>query len=227
MIAWQPEDISRRYQSKMQGHEQEDQQQQLQGKKRRRSDDALTKAYEGVTYTPIVSTGRPGTPHCYFRESYEVDLGNHEDEPKQVAHVHVNGLVVVTAGNSSWTSQGIESVDVLVKVADVASQSAGNKRKQKAKMLKGKNVNDAVFPKDKLAVIRTKDGKEVQSRCCAWGSVIEINPNLSPNLLQQDPLLDGYLAVILPSGPFPPSSCTKEDSDSQPRNGLADESASS
>ena len=173
------------------------------GKKRQRSENALAKAYEGVKFSPIASTGRPGTPHRFFKESYTVDFGDESLSPKQVVHAHVNGLVIVTAGESI-PADDMESIKVMVEAADVASQSAGNKRKQKAKMLKGKNVNDSVSPTDPLATIVLKDGKEVHMRCCAWGSIIEINPNISPELVREDPLLDGYLAVILPSGPFPP-----------------------
>uniref|UniRef100_A0A7S3LBP3 Protein Abitram n=1 Tax=Amphora coffeiformis TaxID=265554 RepID=A0A7S3LBP3_9STRA len=181
------------------------------GKKRQRSDDALAKAYQGVTFSPVASTGRPGTPHCFFKESYVVTFDDKDQEqasppPQQVVHAHVNGLVIVTAGQSILpnTDTMMESIKVLVDVANVASQSAGNKRKQKAKMLKGKDVQDGVSPTDPLATIKLQNGKEIHLRCCAWGSVIEINPNLNTDLVREDPLLDGYLAVILPSGPFPP-----------------------
>jgi hypothetical protein len=40
--------------------------------------------------------------------------------------------------------------------------------------------------------------------CGVWGTVLEVNPNLSPDLLRKDPDLDGYVAVVLPTGPFPP-----------------------
>ena len=176
-------------------------------KKRRRSDDAVAKAYNGVKFTPIPSSGRPGTPHRFFRESYRVDFLPEDDDkqgkqhPPQIVHSHVNGLAVITAGD--FVPETVDLVQLLVNEADVASQSAGNKRKQKAKMLRGKTVSDAVFPKDALATVVSKD-EEIQLRCCVWGSVIEVNPNLDTKLLQEDPLLDGYLAVILPSGPFPP-----------------------
>lgn len=198
------------------------------GKKRRRREEesSFAKAYDGVTFIPVTASGRPGTPHRYFRESYTVHFANDKDESsgppeaiacqQQVVHVHVNGLVVVTAGTLSSSSSSkidednlIEAINFHVQVADVASQSAATKRKQKAKMLKGKKVDDSVKPMDHLATIKFKNEnevKEIQLRCCVWGSVIEINPNLSPSLLQEDPLLDGYLTVILPSGPFPPRS---------------------
>ena len=199
------------------------------GKKRRRSDDALAKAYKGVKFTPIESTERPGTPHCYFRESYRVEFLQDDEQgeslssplpPPQIVHSHVNGLVVVTAGNSVMQHDTVESIQLLVKKADVASQSAASKRKQKAKMLRGKNVQDAVFPKDELATVTCREAattKSIPLRCCVWGSVLEVNPNLTPQLLQEDPLLDGYLAVILPSGPFPPKDETLEESKQSPK----------
>lgn len=197
-------------------------------KKRRRNDDSLAQAYDGITFTPIASSGRPGTPHRYFRESYTVNFaGDNKDannienavEPTQIVHVHVNGLVIVTAGNrfcseSTTDDIMIESIDLQVKVADVASQSAATKRKQKAKMLKGKTVDDSVNPRRVLGKVQLRQNMNndektvvVDLRCCVWGSVIELNSNLSPQLLREDPLLDGYLAVILPSGPFPPPLC--------------------
>ena len=190
------------------------------GKKRRRADEAFAKAYDGVKFTPIPSTGRPGSPHRYFRESYQVEFLQQDEQqqgegqqsfvPSQIVHSHVNGLAVVTAGNGINSQSSIEAVQVLVQQANVASQSAGNKRKQKAKMLRGQAVSDAVYPRDALATITTSTGKDAdagqqqQLRCCVWGSVLEVNPNLTPQLLQDDPLLDGYVAVIMPSGRFPP-----------------------
>ena len=43
-------------------------------------DDAYHQAYARVRFHPIASTGRPGTPHCYFAESYAVeDMMSHDD----------------------------------------------------------------------------------------------------------------------------------------------------
>ena len=63
-------------------------------------------------YAPIASSGRPGTPQCFFKESYEVVLGHTMDASEslsssslrtaaghQVGHRHANGLVIVTAGS--------------------------------------------------------------------------------------------------------------------------------
>jgi hypothetical protein len=69
-------------------------------------------AYQGFVYEPIESTGQPGTPHSFFHSSYTVSFHNNEvnnNSSKQtrngstdkhmIVHRHVNGLVVVTAGN--------------------------------------------------------------------------------------------------------------------------------
>ena len=82
-----------------------------------------------------------------------------------------------------------------------------------------------VSPKDTLCTITLSNGQEIQFKCCVEGTVIEINNRLvdkvrsSDNagttdssttqrdvtLLIKEPLLDGYLAVIMPSrGVFPP-----------------------
>ena len=40
-----------------------------------------------------------------------------------------------------------------------------------------------------------------------WGSLLELHTSLTSTQLTQDPLLDGYVAIILPTGPFPPKEC--------------------
>ena len=40
-----------------------------------------------------------------------------------------------------------------------------------------------------------------------WGSLLELHTSLTPEQLTHDPLLNGYVAVILPTGPFPPKEC--------------------
>lgn len=40
-----------------------------------------------------------------------------------------------------------------------------------------------------------------------WGSLLELHTSVTSAQLTQDPLLDGYVAVILPTGPFPPKEC--------------------
>mmetsp|Transcript_24830 Transcript_24830/g.58930 ORF Transcript_24830/g.58930 Transcript_24830/m.58930 type:complete len:403 (-) Transcript_24830:1286-2494(-) len=43
---------------------------------------------------------------------------------------------------------------------------------------------------------------------CVWGTIVELNPEIlvRPNLLLDDPLMDGHLAIIHPAGTFPPPS---------------------
>ena len=93
------------------------------------------------------------------------------------------------------------------------------------------NAHDGnVLPHDPLCTISLSDGRQVQLYCCVGGTVIEVNHNLlppSPNdgydvavdagggdiipysLLLKNPLMDGYLAVIMPGrkGGFSPPPC--------------------
>jgi len=85
-------------------------------------------------------------------------------------------------------------------------------------------------PADVIAVVTLGDGREVPLRACVSGTFIEINRRLAsvsgdgkneedkskavPSLLVTDPLLDAYLALIMPNGLFPPpaiSSISKQD----------------
>jgi len=88
------------------------------------------------------------------------------------------------------------------------------------------NHDGYVSPKDKLCTVTLSNGKEIQLKCCVEGTVIEISNRLvvdrsncgsdtsttdglttqgDVSLLMKEPLLDGYLAVIMPSrGVFPP-----------------------
>jgi len=109
--------------------------------------------------------------------------------------------------------------------------SAGEKRKLISKLLKTKTTSTrqvpyAIRPGDTLATVKTKSVEtarvEVTDLCSSvFGLVMELNhgyigemanedncneklTKASLSLLQSDPLLDGYLAIILPAGPFPP-----------------------
>ena len=87
------------------------------------------------------------------------------------------------------------------------------------------NHDGYVLPQDKLCTVTLSNGQEMQLKCCVDGTVIEINNRLidgsnsssdtdtkdsstahgDVSLLMKEPLLDGYLAVIMPSrGVFPP-----------------------
>ena len=87
------------------------------------------------------------------------------------------------------------------------------------------NDDGYVSPQDKLCTVTLSNGKVIQLKCCVEGTVIEINNRLvggsngnsgaytadssttqgDVSLPMKEPLLDGYLAVIMPSrGVFPP-----------------------
>ena len=87
------------------------------------------------------------------------------------------------------------------------------------------NHDGYVSPQDALCTVTLSNGQEIQLKCCVEGTVIEINNRLvdgsngssgscttgsstthrDVSLLMKEPLLDGYLAVIMPSrGVFPP-----------------------
>jgi len=82
-------------------------------------------------------------------------------------------------------------------------------------------------PQDTLCTVTLSNGKEIQFKCCVEGTVIEINNRLVDrsnsrssssdvvttdssttqgdiSLLMKEPLLGGYLAVIMPSQGVPP-----------------------
>jgi glycine cleavage system H lipoate-binding protein len=55
-----------------------------------------------------------------------------------------------------------------------------------------------------IARLELESGESVPVYACVFGAVLELNRGLTPQVLAQDPLLDGHLAIILPSGTFPP-----------------------
>jgi hypothetical protein len=52
--------------------------------------------------------------------------------------------------------------------------------------------------------------------CGVWGTLIDWNQNLSPQLINDDALMDGFLAIVQPIGPFPPTKFRKYGSVCQP-----------
>ena len=76
-----------------------------------------------------------------------------------------------------------------------------------------------VLPNDPLCRITLSNGRHVTLKCCVSGTILELNKRLeeacgtdndgggplsSSSLVVQDPLLDGHLAVIMPTkGAFP------------------------
>mmetsp|Transcript_5789 Transcript_5789/g.11315 ORF Transcript_5789/g.11315 Transcript_5789/m.11315 type:complete len:271 (-) Transcript_5789:1843-2655(-) len=145
---------------------------------------------------------------------------------QQVVHHHVNGLCMVTAGDFSIPpSKALKSIRFIAKEA--APCSNAEKRKRQAKMLRGRGKVDptgTVSPSTVIAelivedkktdeISGTEDVKEIGKinttiiplRACVWGTILELNSGaLTPQVLLDDPLLDGFIAIILPSGRFPP-----------------------
>lgn len=176
----------------------------------------------------------PRTPHSFFKESYCVsrnaskrenegttnDGDDHNDKiQNQIIHRHVNGLCIVTLGDGSVVppKYDIKSIEFLAKEAPPSS--TGEKRRRQAKMLKGGSVDNAVTPSTIIAQLKCSQtkgdcnydqGEEEEEilvipvYSCVWGTILELNHSITPEILADDPLLDGYLAIILPSGDFPP-----------------------
>lgn len=158
------------------------------------SQKSYREAYKGFSFhaCDTIVQDRPGTP---FAASYLVK----SDGLEQVIHKHQNGLVVVTLGKSAFEDeiQGIE-----FRVAETSTQLSS----AAAKMLKGRKVNRRllVHASDTLATITTKSGVLHEVKYAVCGTVEELNTRVTPELLAVDPLLDGFLAIMRPSGPFPP-----------------------
>ena len=129
-----------------------------------------------------------------------------------------------STGDASNTSVGVRQVEF--GIAPAEDQSVGSKRRKrmgkKSKKKKGSGNDDggdgdgdggndvegssgATRPSDVLAVVELNCGTRIELNCCVLGTLLEINTRLleNPSLLLSDPLLDGYLAVILPQGRLP------------------------
>lgn len=185
------------------------------GKRKRPFGESLSAAYENVSFSPLDSTGHPRSPHRFFKESYAVSFNTVKEddgtsdvvlfpaEPLcQVVHHHVNGLAIVTAGRH--LPEKLSILDIDIKTKEAASCSAAEKRKRQAKMLKGGNVEETVSPTTVLAELKVGSGEAIPIFACVWGTILELNKSLTVDTLCEDSVLDGYVAVILPSGPFPP-----------------------
>jgi hypothetical protein len=197
--------------------------------------ESLKLAYSSFDFSPRESTGRPRSPHRFFSSSYtatfsEPDASKPTDEitraeenseekqtvtptsssVEQVVHHHVNGLCIVTAGES-LPSSSVQSVQFVANEAPACS--AAVKRKRQGKMMKGGKVEDSVKPSTMIAQLVLENGETIPLYACVWGTILELNHSLTPEVLADDPLLDGYLAVILPSGKFPPKKDGSKDAD--------------
>jgi len=218
-------------------------------KKQQQRDDPGRQAYMNVEVNTRLSTGCPGTPHRLFESSYDVRFRQKEFAVQgdavtserqvaanevsisvdQVVHRHVNGLCIVTAGetfrdilNSAGADVTISNVHFVKKESDAQSVGAKRKKAKKSKYARNKsngkeNEMDSTEPSETLAKITLSNGSVVDLKCCVLGTVLELNHRLdgkseqieecsmktNPSLLVTDPLLDGFLAVILPTGSFP------------------------
>ena len=184
--------------------------------KRKRGDASLKDAYENVSITPRESSGRPGTPHRFFKSSFDVQVKKppkEMDEPSSscnghvLVHQHANGLCVVTVGNDT-TLRDNHVKEIQFQVQEPPqNMSSNDHRKRQSKLLRGGTIGDSqglTLPNTMLAQLIMEDGDVLHIPAGVWGTVLEVNTNVTPKLLQDDPLLDGYLAVILPTGSFPP-----------------------
>ena len=202
-----------------------------QTKKRRPFGESTRIAYSSISFEKCESSGRPRSPHRFFSSSRRVAFSkeagekdertehNQNDDTdtainniSQVVHHHVNGLCIVTAGEQLPSS--IESIQFVVKEAPACSR--GEKRKRQAKMLKGGRVEGSVSPSTVIAELKVQSGETVPLYACVFGNILELNHSLTAEVLKDDPLLDGYLAVILPSGDFPPKQEKPKDSGTPP-----------
>ena len=64
--------------------------------------------------------------------------------------------------------------------------------------------------KAEVVTITTTTTTTIPFYACVWGTIVELNPEIlvRPNLLVDDPLMDGHLAIIHPAGTFPPPPVT-------------------
>ena len=168
-------------------------------KRKRPFGETIRKEYSATEFETRKSSGRPRSPHRFFFTSYTVSSPDNTSI-QQVVHKHVNGLCIVTAGETIPSS--IQSIKFIAKEAPACS--AGEKRKRQTRMLQGSTVEDAVSPCTKIAELHLQDGTVIPLLACVFGTILELNQSLTPEILQDDPLLDGFLAVILPSGDYPP-----------------------
>lgn len=172
------------------------------GKKRQRQD-PVQEIYQEVTrITPRPSTGFPGTPHSFFASSYDVKVLS----STIVVHGHANGLCIVCLNRAPVLN--VRTIDYLVTAAPDCS--AAERRKRQATLLKKGihskvTIDGIVLPSTILANLVLEDGTIQPIHAGVWGTIVELNENMSPELLKRDPLLDGYLAIIQPAtGIFPP-----------------------
>jgi hypothetical protein len=169
--------------------------------------DPYQEAYRSIVVKPHPDSSqppRPGSPSRYFQSSYIVqhydDDEHQQREPfySHVVHQHANGLVIVTAPSS------FDSIHMNTGICAVPRSVKDNKKMQ-AKMLRGvtmKQQQGIVHPNTVLAVGH-RDGATTELRCGVWGTCLEVHAAVSNTI-------PSYLAIVLPTGPFPPRKARDE-----------------
>jgi hypothetical protein len=186
-------------------------------KRKNRQENSHREWYAGFCFreVPVADPPQPGTPHSIMFHKTFIDDGS-----LMQVHQHVNGLCVVTAGTALLSNESGNKEDnknqvdhghrpprsIEFMVAELP-EGLSNKQKKRNYDFAGKMNKDPgyVTPSDTLLKVEKYDGTIVHLPCCVLGRVLELNQSLSPNILLNDPLLTGYLAVIAPQGSFPPS----------------------
>jgi hypothetical protein len=139
--------------------------------------------------------------HCKHADS-AVAGGTGQQQMR--VHQHANGLCVVTVGDAlrrldlASTAVG-DTGDWTIRfqASETPATSAAQKRKRGAKQLQGKKLLGdavgAVRPSDALVTMEHQNHQQQHRRielpCCVFGSVLELNRNVTMDLLQTDPLL--------------------------------------
>lgn len=160
----------------------------------------VREVYQGFSYTPMPSSGRSGTPHRLFEESYQVQIASEAGNNPHLAllspiiHKHANGLCVVTAGK--FELPDVKDVRFLKQTAEMNATNTTKSDRKDAYNTK---------PHEALAVVELGDGAVIDLPSCVLGNIIELNDNLTVATFVSDPLQDGYLAIIKPVGIFPPA----------------------
>ena len=170
--------------------------------KKRPFGEITKREYASIKFEERQAVEHPRSPHSFFETSHDI-IFTDSDVPveiKQVVHKHRNDLCIVTAGEK--IPPNVKSIKFVA--GEAPAFSAAQKRKRQTQMLQGQKVDDSVSPSTTLVELELESGDKVALKACVFGTVIELNKNLTPDVLKHDPLLDGFLAIILPSGDFPP-----------------------
>ncbi|KXJ21972.1 protein Simiate isoform X2 [Exaiptasia diaphana] len=130
----------------------------------------------------------------YFTRGYVVDNNGNSGEDQCVL-LHSNKLCVITiAPEHPIVKQGS-------KVSDINFQVSSKLNRLDSKAVgKSKKGAQWIMPDAPLCEVTCSDGKKYILNCCMKGKLIEINDELisKPELLNEKPETEGYVAVILP-----------------------------